>query len=107
MFPQRQQATADYQRINVSNAIANPPPVPNFDDWDVGFDMAWELDLWGRFRRAIEEQDARLDASIENYDDFLVILQAEVAQTYVQIRTFQERIRYATQNANSQEQLST
>jgi NodT family efflux transporter outer membrane factor (OMF) lipoprotein len=105
LFPQLQQATADYQRINISSRIANPPPVLDFDDWDVGFDVAWELDVWGRFRRAIEEQDARLDASIEDYDDFLVILQAEVALTYVQIRTFQERIRYATQNASGQEQL--
>ena len=105
LFPQLQQATADYLRINTSSAVANPAPIPDFDDWDVGFDMAWEIDVWGRFRRAVEEQDARLDASIESYDDFLVILQAEVALTYVQIRTFQERIRYATQNANSQEQL--
>lgn len=105
LFPQSQQATADYQRINVSSKIANPPPVLDFDEWDVGFNMAWELDMWGRFRRAVEEQDARLDSSIESYDDFLVILQAEVALTYVQIRTFHERIRYATQNANSQEQL--
>jgi NodT family efflux transporter outer membrane factor (OMF) lipoprotein len=105
LFPQLQQATFDYQRINVSSVIANPPPVLDFDDWDIGLAMAWELDIWGRFRRAIEEQDARLDASIEAYDDFLVILQAEVALTYVQIRTFQERIRYATQNAKSQEEL--
>ncbi len=105
LFPQLQQATADYQRVNTSTEIANPLPFRDFDHWDTGFDLAWELDVWGRFRRAVEEQDARLDASIENYDDFLVILQAEVALTYVQIRTFQERIRYATQNAHSQEQL--
>jgi NodT family efflux transporter outer membrane factor (OMF) lipoprotein len=105
LFPQLQQATADYQRFNVSERIANPPPIPDFDHWDVGLNMAWELDVWGRFRRAIEEQDARLDVAIEDYDDFLVILQAEVALTYVLIRTFQERIRYATQNADSQEQL--
>jgi NodT family efflux transporter outer membrane factor (OMF) lipoprotein len=105
LFPQLQQATADYLRINTSSEVANPAPVPDFDDWDVGFDMAWEIDVWGRFRRAVEEQDARLDASIESYDDFLVILQSEVALTYVQIRTFQERIRYATQNATGQEQL--
>ena len=105
LFPQLQQATADYQRVNTSTVVANPLPIFDFDHWDTGFNLAWELDVWGRFRRAVEEQDARLDASIENYDDFLVILQAEVALTYVQIRTFQERIRYATQNANSQEQL--
>ncbi len=67
--------------------------------------MAWELDLWGRFRRAVEEQDALLDASIENYDDVLVLLQAEVALTYVQIRGFEQRIAYARRNADSQKGL--
>jgi len=105
LFPQLQQATADYQRINVSNLIANPPPFTNFDDWDVGFDLVWELDMWGRFRRAVEEQDARLDATIENYDDVLVILQAEVAATYVQMRAFEQRTVYASQNASSQRQV--
>jgi NodT family efflux transporter outer membrane factor (OMF) lipoprotein len=105
LFPQLQQATADYQRFNTSTAIANSAPVADFNHWDTGLDLGWELDIWGRFRRAVEEQDARLDASVENYDDFLVLLQAEVALTYVQIRAFQERIRFATQNASGQEQL--
>ena len=105
LFPQSQQATADFQRINLSQRIANRAPVPDFDDWDAGFDLGWELDLWGRFRRAVEEQDARLDASIENYDDVLVILQAEVVATYVQIREFERRIVYARQNADSQKAL--
>ncbi|MEX2317834.1 MAG: efflux transporter outer membrane subunit [Pirellulales bacterium] len=105
LFPQFQQATADYQRFNISQRIANPPPIPDFDDFDVGFELAWELDLWGRFRRAVEEQDARLDASIADYDDVLVILQAEVAATYVQMRGFEQRLRYATQNTSSQRQV--
>jgi NodT family efflux transporter outer membrane factor (OMF) lipoprotein len=105
LFPQFQQATADYQRFNISQRIANPPPIPDFNDFDVGFDLAWELDLWGRFRRAVEEQDARLDASIADYDDVLVILQAEVAATYVQMRGFEQRLIYATRNASSQRQV--
>ena len=31
--------------------------------WTYGFNMAWELDFWGRFRRAIISADASLDAS--------------------------------------------
>jgi NodT family efflux transporter outer membrane factor (OMF) lipoprotein len=105
LFPQQQQMTFDYQRVNVSRTVANPAPNPFFEDWDTGFNLAWELDLWGRFRRAVEEQDALLDASIENYDDLLVLLQADVAQTYVQIRAFEQRIAYARQNADAQKGL--
>ena len=45
--------------------------------------LAWELDFWGRFRRAVESANASLDASIENYDDVLVLLLAEVSQQYM------------------------
>ena len=40
-----------------------------FSNYRLGGSLAWELDFWGRFRRAVEAADARLDSSIENYDD--------------------------------------
>jgi len=98
LFPQSQQVTGDISRNNVSGNIANPPPKRFFDHNSVGFNLSWELDFWGRFRRAVDAADAELDASIENYDDALVILISEVASTYVDIRVFQQRLNYVDQN---------
>jgi NodT family efflux transporter outer membrane factor (OMF) lipoprotein len=70
----------------------------SFKEWQTGFDVAWEMDFWGRFRRGIESADANLYASIADYDDLLVSLTAEVASAYVQVRTFEERIRLALQD---------
>jgi NodT family efflux transporter outer membrane factor (OMF) lipoprotein len=69
-----------------------------------GFGASWELDLWGKFRRAIEASDANLMASIANYDEALVSLSAQVASAYVNIRTFEERLRIARENAKTQQQ---
>ena len=60
--------------------------------------MAWELDFWGRLRRAIAAADDQLDASVADYDQVLVTLLGDVASNYVQIRTDQERLRYLRQN---------
>src|SRR5262249_19620679 len=60
--------------------------------WNYGFNLAWELDFWGRFRRAILSAEDNLDASVFNYDDVLVTLLGDVASAYVQIRTTQRRI---------------
>ncbi|MEM8680090.1 MAG: efflux transporter outer membrane subunit, partial [Planctomycetota bacterium] len=68
-----------------------------------GFDAAWELDFWGKFRRSIEAADARLQVSIQDYDDLLVTLIAETASAYVEFRTFEERIRLAQLNVKAQE----
>src|SRR5262249_9795302 len=83
-FPQTQQAFGQYSRVNLSRNAPNNPTsqgpllqaitnrlglpssrggfVNNFSDWQVGFNLSWELDFWGRFRRAIESANASLDA---------------------------------------------
>ncbi len=103
-FPQTQQATGDYTRYAVSTEIANRSNVTKrfYGQSDYGFNLAWELDFWGRFRRAIEAADASLDASVEDYDAVLVTLLGDVATNYVQLRTFAQRIEYAKANVQLQ-----
>src|SRR3954470_18412720 len=84
-FPQTQTANGSYKRFGVANNF--------FDQWAFSFNLAWELDFWGRFRRAIEGAEASLDASIFDYDDVAVTLLSDTANSYVTIRTTQERIR--------------
>ncbi len=93
-FPQQQNASGSYSRNALSVLAANSAFIQQrfFDNWDVGFNLAWELDFWGRFRRAIEAADADLDASVEDYDDVLVTLLGDVAATYVRIRTLQAQL---------------
>ena len=51
-----------------------------------GAQVAWEIDVWGKFRRAVESADGGYLASVASYDDVLVTLTGDVANTYVQIR---------------------
>ncbi|PLR31689.1 RND transporter [Chimaeribacter californicus] len=51
-----------------------------------GFDASWELDLFGKTRRAVEAADAQTQATVEQRNDALVSLEAEVARTYLQLR---------------------
>ena len=49
-FPQTQELAGGFNRINTSDDVANPAPRSEFDDWGVGANVAWEMDVWGRFR---------------------------------------------------------
>jgi NodT family efflux transporter outer membrane factor (OMF) lipoprotein len=102
IFPQFQNMTGSYEREAVSNETSNRTASGSikrfFGQWNYGFNLAWELDFWGRFRRAIESDNANLDASVEGYDDVLVTLLSDVATAYVQMRTFEKRIAYACKN---------
>ena len=103
-YPQLQRARAGATYVGISEnaantAAANTPLADlNFWEFNAGFDAAWELDFWGKFSRAIESADAALLASIANYDNVLVSLLAEVASTYVIIRTVEERLDIARRN---------
>jgi multidrug efflux system outer membrane protein len=70
--------------------------------YQVGFDMAWELDVFGGIRRQIEAADAGVGVAEEAYRDVLVTLFGEVAASYVDIRTLQQRIAYAEGNVQAQ-----
>jgi NodT family efflux transporter outer membrane factor (OMF) lipoprotein len=104
IFPQRQPAVGSYSRKEVSQTVKDAVHMNRaFDEWELGGTLAWELDFWGRFRRAIEAADANIDASQENYRSALVLLLAEVASSYVEIRTIDSRLKFLRHNLELQE----
>ncbi len=105
LFPQSQSVGLGYNRMELSeNQLQDLSQVigTGFNDWRVGFDAAWEVDIWGRFRRNLQSTNAELIASVANYDDVLVSLTSEVAVTYVGIRTLQELLGVAQANEKIQ-----
>jgi len=56
------------------------------------FDASWELDLWGKVRRQVELADAQTQAAVEQRNDALVSLEAEVARAYLQLRGAQATV---------------
>jgi NodT family efflux transporter outer membrane factor (OMF) lipoprotein len=104
IFPQTQTATGSYSWNAVSRETANHSFISQgfFGQWAYSFNLAWELDFWGRFRRAVEGDTDSLDASVENYDSMLVTLLGDVATNYDQLRTTEQRIKYAKQNVELQ-----
>ena len=93
-FPQSQRAVAEYARWQLSNnvsALENLSVSP-FSIWQTGFNLSWELDLWGKLRRTIESADAKYQASVEEYDGVLVTLIADVAERYVEYRVARKQV---------------
>ena len=104
-FPQKQQSFAQYTRNGYSRngyPFGVFPIRLQFDDWQTGFDAAWELDIWGKFRRGVESASAALDAQVAAWGDVLVSLQAEVAVNYIEMRVQEQRIALTRQNAELQ-----
>lgn len=75
---------------------------PTMDQWTMGFNGSWEIDVFGRLKRNVEAADGDIAASLWNYRDTLVILLADVATNYVDARAFQARLQVARDNLRTQ-----
>jgi NodT family efflux transporter outer membrane factor (OMF) lipoprotein len=77
-----------------------------FSDYTLGLAASWELDVFGRVRRAVESSSALEEAAQENRRDVLVVLCAEVGRSYINLRTLQQRLAVTRANLRSQEEIS-
>lgn len=100
-------AGSGYTRSRQSETLIEGPQLGSSerDLWSAGFDAAWELDIFGGEKRAVEAADAEIEANVENYRDVWVSLQAEVARNYVELRSGQARLAVTKANIAGQKQL--
>jgi len=80
-------------------ALGAPNPSNN---WEFGLGASWELDVFGRVRRNVEATNAQVESSIEDYRDVLVTLYADLATTFINVRSLQARVQFARDNVESQ-----
>ncbi|SNS88129.1 efflux transporter, outer membrane factor (OMF) lipoprotein, NodT family [Sphingopyxis indica] len=77
-------------------ALGAPTDSSNY--WQLGFNASWELDLWGRARRANESAAASLEAATFEREAVRVSLTAEIARAYLLLRQTQAQIGIAESN---------
>jgi NodT family efflux transporter outer membrane factor (OMF) lipoprotein len=104
LYPQVQQAfgSLQYNRLSERAVQGSFSRIFNYTQSQLGLTASWELDFWGRFRRAVESADYGLFASLADYDNTLVSLTADVATNYVLIRTAEKRLDIARRNVETQ-----
>lgn len=100
LYPQQQAISAAYTDSLQSKASPNyvPGARTGVEFANIGLTASWEIDLWGKYRRAIQADDASFLGSIAAYDAALVSLTASIAQNYISIRTLQAQIQVAEAN---------
>lgn|SRR5512138_364562 len=87
-------------RGTIIDALSEP-----HDVYQIGFDAGWELDLWGRMRRAVESADAAFVASTADLHGAQLSTIGEVARTYLELRGVQDQLRIARNDLGATEDL--
>lgn len=93
-----------FVRSRASENLGLPSLGPNpSNQYTLGFDAGWEVDVFGGVRRSVESADAVIESEVENYRDALVSLFAEVALNYIDLRTLERRLEVAERNIEAQQ----
>ncbi|MCA1796444.1 MAG: TolC family protein, partial [Geobacteraceae bacterium] len=95
-------AEGQIQRQRRSENLGSPTGAEENDWYMAGLDSSWELDLFGSIRRSVESAQAELEASSADMHGVLTSLTAEVALNYIELRTYQQRLKVALDNIASQ-----
>jgi multidrug efflux system outer membrane protein len=90
------------QRLSAATFPIGAGTFPDQDIWDGGFDASWELDLFGRVRRNVQARGAFVAVSQEDLRDIQVLLAADLARAYFELRGAQEQLGVAHRNAENQ-----
>jgi multidrug efflux system outer membrane protein len=66
--------------------------IPNpYTQNQLGLDVSWEIDLFGRVRRSVEEANADTEASVEDSRAVRVAMLGDVGRAYIDLRGAQAR----------------
>ena len=94
--------SATRQRSSIAQGPGLTSQLPQRNLYDVGFDAAWELDVFGRVNRTVNAYGTLAESAEHGLRDVQVSLAAEVARTYFELRGAEQQLAVARRNADNQ-----
>ncbi len=87
-------------RGNIANGVILDDPVNGFS---VGASMQWELDFWGKYRRANQAAKADLLATTYGMRSVQISLISDIASTYILLLDFRNRLNISEQTLETRQ----
>jgi multidrug efflux system outer membrane protein len=94
-------ASATRERISQNNPVGVPRSGPYFNDYPINLSASFELDVWGKLRRATESARASLLASQEGKGTVMLTVVTSVATGYIQLRALDRQLEIARRTTDS------
>ncbi|MFZ4767388.1 MAG: efflux transporter outer membrane subunit, partial [Roseimicrobium sp.] len=96
------QAGYNYNKRSLAQSAGQPGIGRVVEIYDAGLDATWEADIWGRVRRSNWAARFDVEAAEALRHDTMVLLSAEVARAYLDLRGLQNQLQVAQRNAQNQ-----
>ena len=87
----------NYKKTNKSSLS-----MENTNNFNVGFDASWELDIWGKGKYVTNQYSALMENAEYSLFDVKVSLSAEIVSSYIKLREAQQKLIIAEKNLKLQ-----
>jgi outer membrane protein, multidrug efflux system len=94
-------ASATRERLSQNSVLGAPAGGRAFNDYGVNLSASYELDVWGRLRRATESARASLLASEEGRRTVVLTVVSSMADGYIQLRALDRQLEIAQNTVQS------
>ena len=85
--------------VSPATGLSFSPQTPQMQNlYNALFDASWEIDLFGKTRRTVEAANALIGRAIEIRNDTLITVMAEIARTYLELRSLQKKAALTEEN---------
>ena len=96
---------ATQDRASERSATPIPSTMKNpVENYQAGFSGSWEIDIWGKLRRATEASKADLLSTEEARQAVILSLVSAVANGYILLRDYDKQLEIATRTAKTREE---
>ena len=96
---------ATQDRASERGATPIPSTMKNpVENYQAGFSGSWEIDIWGKLRRATEASKADLLSTEEARQAVILSLVSAVANGYILLRDYDKQLEIATRTAKTREE---
>lgn len=97
---------AGWQKLRNSGALTGENgPATTMDYFSLGINMSWEIDVFGKINAKAKQAKAGYNATRAEYAAVMTSLCANIARTYITLRTYQAQWEVATEHIASQEKI--
>lgn len=85
--------------------IKHKEAATTYDYFNIGADMSWQIDLFGKVRANVNAQKANWQATKAQYTATMVSVAASVATTYIQLRCYQAQLANILSQSKEQQRI--
>ncbi len=94
--------TREHTSGNTRSPITgNSPPSATFNNWQIPFDLSYEVDVWGRIRRTVESSNAQATATVDDLAVVHLTITTDVAASYYTIRALDAQVQILQQTVTA------